>query len=141
MIVAPELDRKALGQYMRGVRHDLRLSLTAQESITGLASVVVGSYERGQRNPSLSQLLAWTSGLKQRLAVLGPDEAVLTTRGGGEEFVQYVVTTPAGLEVEQDTRAAAEALARQVHGGRVGYRVNKVGPVEYADGGAPWPSL
>ena len=132
MIAYPDLDRKSLGAYMRNVRNRQGLSLQRFEEQFDMAAVLVGSYERGDRNPGVDQLLRWTAALDQRVAVLDPEEVVLTTIGGGEQTVQFVVVTFQGMEIPQQSRGQALTLARDIPGSKVGYRVCKRGPLEFA---------
>ena len=121
--------------HMRKVREREVGSLAMAEQKTGLLAVVVGSYERGNRNPPLTNLHKWVTAFGQTLLVVGPDHTVLSTDPAAEEFVEYAVrTTTTGL-VAMPSRAAAEALAWQMPGSQVVYRVHRRSGWESGGGG------
>lgn len=119
-----------LGARMRLARLSRGWSLQTAEEHTGMPVVVTGSYERADRNPTLPHARRWVEAYDHHLAILRPDEIVVSADRDGEQYVTYHVVIGA-MVVDRDTRAAAEALARDIPGAKVGFRVHRRGPLEY----------
>jgi len=116
---------------MRAARQATGLSLEKMAEKAGIHVAVLGSWERGTRNPTLPQLRRWVAAFGRTLVVLEPGQRVLN----GDEFITWHVVLPSGGAVlNEHTRAGAEAMARQIPGSRVAYRVCARGPLEF--GGA-----
>lgn len=121
--------------HMRRVRLSDYGSLSMAEQKTGLANVVIGAWERGDRNPPLTQLHRWTEAFGQTLLVVGPDHEVLSADPTAEEFVEYAVRTSTTGVIGVPSRAVAEALAWQMPGSQVVYRVHRRSGWESGGGG------
>lgn len=121
----------AVGEQMRGIRHRLGWSLQTAEQYTGLASVVVGSYERADRNPSLTNLRRWVEAFGHRIQILGPNDRVVSTDEAGFEWVSYVVVYGPGRDqvLECASEAEANAVTANMPGAQVGHRVNRRGAI------------
>ena len=106
--------------------------MTAGDRI-GIASVALGSYERGDRKPSLFRAAEWVAAFGHQLVVLGPDERVVSLDTTGEEWVSYVVVYGPNEDgiIECDSLAEAEVLAGHVNWSRVGHRVNRRGSITF----------
>lgn len=109
---------------MRAARESVALTLAALAARAGIPAVVIGSWERGDRQPSLKRLRRW-------LASLGYDLHALPTRdsAGVQVVVQHAVqylpdgrVVPCGSAEEARELAArqpivAEAVCRVVSAG------------------------
>ncbi len=120
-----------LAARMRAVRQSKGWSLQKAEEHTGIHTVVLGSYERADRNPTLPQARRWVEAFGRTLVVLEPDEIVVGDDRALGQYVTYHVVTAGGVELDRETRAAAEVLARDIPGAKVGYRVVRRGPLEF----------
>lgn len=124
---------------MRAARTSLGWSLFTAERETGIDQQVLGSWERGTRNPSLTHLHRWVEAFHRTLLVLEPDQIVVGSDRAMEQYVTYHVITPTGLELARDTRAGAETLQREIPGSKVGYRLMRRGSLEFGYfGGELW---
>lgn len=109
---------------MRAAREELGLSLQGAEEKTGIPTVVIGSYERGDRNPPLPQLRHWVEAFGRRLMVLEPGEWIVSTNRGGDERLAWLVVYGDGQELEFGAdEARARDVARHIPGAKLGYRV------------------
>lgn len=95
-------------------------SLRRMADATGMSDVVVGSYERGDRQPSLLRLREWLAHLGYELLAAGPASAA-----DGPVTVEHAVRyerpdADGGLGlVLCDTADEAAAVAAFMHGGTV----------------------
>jgi len=135
--VNPPLNQKELGARMRAAREAIGETLLTADARTGIPSVVLGSYERGDRNPSLHRAAEWVAAFGHRLVVLSPDERVVSTKTTGEVWVSYVVVYGPNEDgvIECDSEAEAEVLAQHINLSKVGRRVNQRGDINF---GGPW---
>lgn len=80
---------KAIGQRLRHIRHQQRLSLADVEKRSGgtWKAVVVGAYERGDRTVSLSRLTALAEFYRVALADVLPSAGVAEADRGGRRVV------------------------------------------------------
>lgn len=69
-----------IAEQMRAVRVDRGLSLPGAEALTGVKAVVIGSWERGDRQPSLAKLRQWVEAFGLELAVVDPGQLDGATR-------------------------------------------------------------
>lgn len=103
---------------LRAARQHRGLSLEAFEHKFGIKAVVVGSWERGDRQPAISRLREWCEALDHQLVALGPAEDA-----AGNVWLEYAVQydLPEGGTdlIECDSAGEAEQLAPLVTGGRV----------------------
>jgi len=128
------LTQKAMGVRVRAAREAMGLSLTAAEAASGIPYVVLGSYERGDRNPTVEKAAEWAAAFGLRLVLLGPDQHVVSTQSAAQEqWVSFVVVYGPNGDgtIECDTEAEAEMLAGHIAGGRAGYRVNRRGTITF----------
>lgn len=124
-------ERDPIRDQMRAARNSLGWSLERAARKTGITHVVLGSWERGARNPGLSQLRRWVEAFGRELVVLEPGEIVVSADRASEQYATYHVVMRGGLTIERDSRAAAEALAREIPGSAVGYVLYRRGPMEF----------
>jgi transcriptional regulator with XRE-family HTH domain len=124
-------DTDPIRAQMRAARNSLGWSLSTAEAKTDIPNVVIASWERGYRSPHLAQLRRWVEAFGRQLVVLEPDQIVVGADRGGEQYVTFHVVVRGGLIIDRDSRAAAEALARQIPGSSVGYIVRRRGPMEF----------
>ena len=120
-----------LGEELRAIRHQHRLSLQGVEDKSRGAhkAVVVGSYERGARQPTVErvrELLAFYGGY--RLLVLNPGDVVYNGAAGSDATVEYVLEV-AGLRINCADYDEATKLAARTAGSRIGHRL--IGPVVF----------
>lgn len=118
---------------LRGARLERGWSLRKAEVETGIPNVVIGSWERGDRNPITPQLRRWVEGFDRRLVVLEPDQKVLSTNAAAEEYVSFVVVygwNRDGL-IECDTEEEAQVIHENMPGSHVAHRVNRRGALRY----------
>lgn len=128
------LTREAFAAHMRAARHAAGWSLETAGRKTGIKQVVLGSWERQDRNPTLPHVLGWVEAFHLRLALLEPNEIVVGVDQSHERYLDYAVVLR-GHEIPRPTRAAAEELAGQIPDARVGYRVMRRGALEFGHGG------
>jgi hypothetical protein len=81
-------------------------------------------------NPTLPHARRWVEAYDHHLAVLRPDEIIVSADRNLDQYVTYHVVVGA-MVVDRDTRTAAEALARDIPGAKVGYRVHRRGPLKF----------
>lgn len=127
----PDLD--PIPVQMRAARQQLGWSLADAEEKTGIPIPVTGSWERGERNPTLPALRRWAAAYGRTLVMLEPGERVVSTvECEGEEFVAYVVTYGTeehGGVIDCPSEAEARNIAASIPGARVGYRVMRRSPI------------
>lgn len=125
-------DPKQLGDYMRNVRKDKGWSLTTAFQKTGLKEVVVGSWERADRSPSMTNLLGWLDAFGQRLAVLGPEDVVVRSTGDDSEVDWYVVYGQfMHNRIKCETREDAERIWEHMPGSRMAFRTHVYGDLTF----------
>lgn len=120
---------------LRVIRNRLGLSLQGVEdkSAGRWKGVVVGSYERGDRQPTVRQvreLLAFYGG--RRLEVVGPGDLILADRAardGGSSYVEHLVVYGVNLDgtITCGTKGEAETIVSYMPGARLAYRTHIVG--------------
>ena len=117
---------------MRTIRQRLGWSLERAAEKTGVSTPALGSWERGERHPPVGQIMQVLAVYGHSLAVVGPDERVVSTMDGGQERLVYVVAYGPDLDGAIDCDCEAEALdiAHHMPGSQVGYRVNRTGAVQ-----------
>ena len=122
---------------MRTARRALGWSLEVAERKTDIPGVVVGSWERGDRSPTLPQLRRWAAAFGRTLAMLEPDEFVVSTSdsGGAQKVLQFLVVYGPGPNdhIECDGKEEAEHLATRIAGARLGQRVIARGPITFEE--------
>lgn len=117
------LTPKELGARMRAARESCGESLTTAEARTGISAVVLGSWERCDRNPSLWRAMGWAEQFNHHIVLIGPDEDIVTSRvAAGEVYLTYVVVYGDGGEIDCDNHAEAQAIADHMPGAKVGHR-------------------
>jgi transcriptional regulator with XRE-family HTH domain len=123
-----------LGPELRAIRHAHGLSLQRLEEKSDgrWKAVVVGSYERGNRHPTVDQvrdLLAWYGDYS--LPVLHPGDVIHRAgQHNGEATVRYVVEI-VGTRIDCTDRTEAQRLADSLPSARAGYQL--VGPVIFEE--------
>ena len=117
---------------MRTIRQHLGWSLEWAAQKTGVSTPALGSWERGERHPHLGRIMHVLGVYGYRLAVVGPDERVVSTKDGGEEQLAYVVLYGPNLDGVIDCNSEVEAfdISHHMPASRVGYRVNRRGAVQ-----------
>lgn len=118
------IDRDPIVAHLRAVRENRALSLARAGQLCGLDAVVLGSYERGDRQPPLCKLRRWSGGLGQHLMIASPGG------GTGPVRIEYFVRYGNDGLIDCDSLEEATALAAHVTGARVAFRQVWVGPVE-----------
>lgn len=92
---------------MRAAREAAALTLAALAQRVGIPAVVIGSWERGDRQPSLSRLRRWLASLGYDLHAAPTGAAV-----GGQTAVQHAVQyLPDGRVVKCGSAEEARDLA------------------------------
>lgn len=122
---------------MRRARQERGWSLETASQKTGINTVVMGSWERGDRTPGLEQTRMWVRAFGFDLALLGPSDRVLSTNAANESYVVHVVAYGPNMDgvIECDSQPEAVAIASHMPGARVGHRVMRRGAVEF---GGDW---
>jgi hypothetical protein len=122
----PDFDMaRTYGRQLRAIRHGKGWSLSGVEAKSGgrWKAVVVGSYERGDRHPSVTQVAELLAFYGHRFEVLGPDDVVLRPGSGSEgATIVWVVTAPGGIAIDCGDHAEAERVHRLMTFSRVGFR-------------------
>jgi hypothetical protein len=122
---------------LRSIRQACGLSLyqLQQKSNGRWKDVVVGSYERGDRDPTIYRSAALLEFYHRRLEILDPGDLVvrggLNTDGG---TVRYSVVSPAGDEIQCGDYAEALRMLGLVAGSKLGKRIT--GPLILLEGSA-----
>jgi transcriptional regulator with XRE-family HTH domain len=129
-------ERDPLCGELREIRRQLGLSLQVieEKSDGRWKSVVVGSYERGDRQPAVRQARELLDFYGYRLAVLGPNDVVVRGGAGDEaERVEHLVVYGDRPQDRATCRSAEHArrLAARIPGSRVAYRVHIVGELTF----------
>lgn len=130
----PAHDGDPIRAQMRAARQALGWSLEAAARQTGIPSVVLGSWERGDRSPVLPQLRRWAEQFHRQVVVLEPGERVVGVFGNaGEEWVSHLVVYGPNMDgtIDCDSEAEAEAIAAAMPGAKVGHRINRRGAIEF----------
>lgn len=122
-----------IGLRMREERVARGWSLDEAERQLRIPAPVIGSHERGDRDPSLSRLRDWVGRFGFRIVLLEPGQTVVSDDPAGEEYVTWHVCVE-GAEVDAGSRAEAETLQRSMFGSKVGYRHCHRGPIEFPGG-------
>jgi transcriptional regulator with XRE-family HTH domain len=123
------------GPLLRRIRQAAGLSLYQLETKSDgkWKAVVVGSYERGDRDPTIYRSAALLEYYRHRLEILAPGDIVvrggLTTDGG---VVRYSVISPAGDEIQCTDYAEAIRMLGFVAGSRLAKRIT--GPLLIVEG-------
>lgn len=117
-----------LCERLREIRQRAGLSLQqVQEKSAGRwKAVVVGSWERGDRTPTVRGARELLDFYGFRLEVLGPDDVVARHGADGGSSVDYFVVYGGGSIPCADF-SEAEAIASHMPGSRVAYRTRTVG--------------
>lgn len=135
MTAADASDRIAFR--MRTIRQSLGWSLETAAHKVGTTAVAIGSWERGDRHPSVDRVAHVLATYGHRLAIVGPDEMVVSTKddGAAGEHLEYVVAYGRNLDGLIDCDTAEEALTIHAHmpHSRIGYRVVRRSAVEYVN--------
>lgn len=109
-----------IAEQMRAARQRRGWSLRAMAERSGISEVVIGSWERGDRRPSLPQVRRWLAALGHDLIAVGPGGDIAATNWD-EHAVSYPrpdLDGGVGLIV-CDTAEEAAAIAYRLAGGRV----------------------
>ena len=116
---------------MRTIRQRLGWSLERASEKTGVAAVVIGSWERGERHPAIDKMRPILTAYGYRIELVGPDERIVSATAGQERLV-YVIAYGRDLDgaIDCDTEAEALDIAHHMPGSQVGYRVNRIGAVQ-----------
>lgn len=125
---------------LRTIRNSLRMSLQAVEEKSNgrFKAVVVGSYERGSRQPTVPTaraLLDWYNG--HRLEVLAAGDIVVREGAPSDDsYVEYLVVYGPSMDgtIGCDDLNEAATIVSYWPGARVAYRTHVVGPVTFVDG-------
>lgn len=136
-----EHPRDHLRDALRPLRNAMGLSLAGVEAATGILAVRLGSWERNQRMPPVPVLIDLIEFYGSRIVIVGPDEHVVPTSASrGEERIVFVVVSPDGVEVTRENATDADVLAKAMPGSKIGYRIDRIGTVEFGlpPGGAWW---
>ena len=115
--LVPRIDPIAV--QMRAAREAAGLSLTEAGRRCAMSPVVVGSYERGDRQPPLNRLRPWVERLDHHLIVVPKTDQQVRH--------EYAVRYGTDGLIECATRDEAELLARHIVGGRLVRRLVRVG--------------
>lgn len=115
-------ERDPIAAQMRQARENRGWSLEAAAAKTGIPAVVIGSYERGDRQPPLHKLREWVEAFGHQLIVLGPQPD-----SEGEFWAEYrvrygetglILCTSRDEALEIATHMPEGVVAsRQVHAG------------------------
>lgn len=122
-----------IGVRMRAARAERGWSLTDAEEHLGIPGVVIGSYERGDREPGLARLRDWTERMGFQLVLLEPGQTVVSDNPAGYEYLTWHVCIE-GVVMDVGSQSEAETLQRAVFGSKVGYRLYHRGPIQFVDG-------
>lgn len=121
-------------------RLGLSLEQVERKSDGRWKGVVVGSYERGDRHPSVEQareLLAWYG---WGLEAVGPGDVVVRAAENAEkatEVVEWLVQYGSHLENTIECPKGmdeAQAIAAHMFDAKVAYRTHHIGPLHWAGG-------
>jgi transcriptional regulator with XRE-family HTH domain len=114
-----------IAMQMRDERRRLNLSLDQAAVRIQMPAVVLGSYERGDRQPSLPKLRAWVEGLAHKLVAIPTGGAAI----GASLRIEYAVAYgPSGDGlIECADEAEAAAICSHLQGSRVVSRSVRVG--------------
>lgn len=108
---------------LRAKREGLGLSLTKAAARCGMPATVLGSYERGDRQPSLRRIRQWGAPFGLQLVLLPTDAHDI-----GSSRLQYGVSLGGRVIVERcKDQDEAEATAAQIPGARLATQVVHVG--------------
>lgn len=106
---------------MRAQRERLNLSLPRAAQRCNMPAIVIGSYERGDRQPPLFRLRGWVEALDFRLL------AVPTGASSGAPLrIEYAVAYNGEGLIECDTQEEAADIAALMPGARVVTRTVRV---------------
>lgn len=136
----PNRPRDPLCDQLRAIRLGLGFSLADVEFKSGgrWKAVVVGSYERGDRQPNVRAARELLDFYGLRLEVLAPGDVVLTDDrpAAGQSHVEYLVVYGRGLDgtIACDSEHEATTIARYMPGARVAHRTHIVGELTFVDG-------
>ena len=100
-----------LADELRHFRRAAGLSLEALAKLTGVPAVVIGSYERGDRQPSLFTLDRLFAALGQEIAIRPAGSAETGYARTPAQMVLDLHAIAAQLELIVDTTRAEEATA------------------------------
>jgi hypothetical protein len=118
--------QRDFGPLLRTIRQSIGLSLFQLENKSNgkWKAVVVGSYERGDRDPTIYRSADLLEFYRHRLEILAPGDMVvrggLSTEGG---TVRYSVLSPAGDEIQCQDHAEALRMLKLVAGSRLAQRI------------------
>jgi transcriptional regulator with XRE-family HTH domain len=116
---------------MRAERGRRRLTLSDVAQFVGLPGLVIGAYERGDRQPPLPKLRVWVEGMAHQLVAL----PTLAEQSGATR-VEHAVAyghDDSGL-IECDSREEAAQIAARMPGAKVVSRRVLVGMWEPGNG-------
>jgi transcriptional regulator with XRE-family HTH domain len=112
------------GAVLRTLRRQAGLSLAklAAKTDQRWKEVVVGSYERGDRNPTVATYDELLRVFGHRLEVLGPGDLVLRDHTTDPAATVVWVVTAEGVAIDCEDYAEAERIHRLIAFSRIGYR-------------------
>jgi transcriptional regulator with XRE-family HTH domain len=107
-------DLDPIAAQMRAVRLRRNWSLPQAALRVGLEPIVVGSYERGDRQPGLRRLRQWVEGMGLRLLLVGgPGD---TAVDGEQVWEEHAVNWDGPELILCDSAEEAAAVARRMSG-------------------------
>lgn len=137
-------DRDPIRDQLRAARQEKGWSQAEAARRSGIPAVVIGSWERGDRNPaSIPAFRQWASLYGRTLVILEPDQRVVSTKdsdGGDEVITFHVLYGPPASDgsyavIDCGTHAEANQIAAAIPFARVAWRTVSRGPFQIA--GAP----
>lgn len=128
--------QRDFGPLLRQIRQACGLSLMNVEEKSGerWRAVVVGSYERRDRDPTIYRSSDLLEFYHHRLEVLAPGDLVVRAGRASADAgsVAYSVVSPAGDEIHCGSYGEAQRMLKIVAGSRLGQRIT--GPLTMVDG-------
>ena len=123
----------SFGAYMRAERQRKGWSLTTAQNKTGIPAVVIGSYERNDRQATIARAINFVESYGLRLAVIGPGDVVV--RGDSDESrVDWLVVYGErgdGL-IACGSQQEAEHIWEYMPGSKVAFRTHVFGELTFA---------
>lgn len=118
--------RDPIADQMRTVRNQLGLSLEKAATRSGIPAVVIGSYERGDRQPTLPKARLWVESFGHQLLAVPSDAE---TAGGSPIRIEYAVRYGELCDgfIECDSIDEAAGIADHMPGAQVVHRIVHVG--------------
>lgn len=116
---------------LRAMRNALGMSIADAAQHAGMSVAAVGSYERGERSPSVPTMRALLSSYRYDLLAASADEMLVPLRPGeAGMWAEWLVVIPdTSIVVPATDRDQAKIIAGHIPFSAVGYRVHRVSPL------------